>query len=77
MNLDEAREILSACRIEDAEDPLFTPALAFARREPELARWLAAERARDALLRRHLQAVPVPRMLRAALFDQLRAVRRL
>lgn len=62
MNNDEAKFILHAYRSDgrDATDPQLAEALAQARRDPELARWLAEQTALDTAISNKLQTVPVP-----------------
>jgi len=69
MNNDEAKFILRAYRPggPDAADPQFTEALAQARRDPDLARWLAEQTALDTAIGAQLQAVPVPADLKASI----------
>jgi hypothetical protein len=66
MNNQEARFILQAYRHggQDAGDPVFAEALEQARRDPELARWLAEEMEFDAAVSRKLKEVPVPSQLK-------------
>ncbi len=69
MNNDEAKFILRAYRPggPDAADPQFAEALAQARRDPELAQWLAEQTALDAAIGTKLQTVPVPADLKASI----------
>lgn len=69
MNNDEAKFILRAYRPggRDAADPQFAEALAQARRDPELARWLAEQTALDAAIGAKFQTVPVPADLKASI----------
>jgi hypothetical protein len=69
MNHDEAKFILRAYRPggQDTDDPQFAEALAHVRRDPELARWLAEQTALDAAIGGKLQAIPVPRDLKATI----------
>ena len=70
MNRDEAQFILRAYRAnsEDACDAQFEPALAQAKRDPELAQWLAEELAFDAVFAGKIRsAIPVPPDLRRQL----------
>lgn len=78
MNRDEAQFVLRAYRLgsQDAEDPQFAAALALARRDPELARWLSEEQSIDAALARRIrEAIPVPPNLKSQLL-LLRATQR-
>ncbi len=61
MNSEQAKQILQAYRpgVDDA-DPSAAEALAQARRDPELARWLEQQIAFDAAIRARLREVPVP-----------------
>jgi hypothetical protein len=70
----EARRILALYRRgrEDA-DPLFAEALAAARQDPELARWLEAQRRADAAIRRKLTGIDPPADLRARILVAGRA----
>ena len=69
MNNAEAKLILSAYRAggHDAADPQFSEALAQARLDPELARWLADQAALDRAISNQLQAVRVPPDLKATI----------
>lgn len=69
MNHDEAKFILRAYRPggQDTDDPQFAEALAHARRDPELARWLAEQTALDRAIGSKLQAIPVPADLKASI----------
>lgn len=69
MNHDEAKFILRAYRPggQDTDDPQFAEALAHARRDPELTRWLAEQTALDAAISEKLQAIPVPKDLKATI----------
>ncbi len=69
MNNDEAKFLLRAYRPggQDAADPQFAEALDQARRDPDLARWLAEQTALDAALGAKLAAVPVPADLKASI----------
>jgi len=62
MNNEQAKVILSAYRPggEDAASPQFAEALEQARRDPELARWFAEERALDTAIAAKLKVAPVP-----------------
>lgn len=69
MNNDEAKFKLGAYRPNgaDAEDALMREALAQAERDPELARWFAAERAHDAAVGEKLREIVPPTGLREAI----------
>lgn len=77
MDNDQARFILAAARANgaDAADPKVAEALAQAQRDPELARWLAEERAFDAAIMRKLQAKEPPADLRARIVAGAQATR--
>jgi hypothetical protein len=78
MNNEQAKFILQAYRPggEDAQDPQFQEALEQARRDPELARWFANERAIDARISGKLKAaVNAPANLKAMLLAQSKIVR--
>jgi len=74
MTRDEAKEILSAYRECDAQDPAFAEALALAKQDPELADWFARERAFDGKLRAAIRSVKPPRDFRAALRAQAKLI---
>lgn len=78
MDSEEARFLLSACRPNgaDANDPRIAEALEQARRDPELARWLAEEQAFDAAVVRKLHRKEPPANLRARLLAGTRASRK-
>jgi hypothetical protein len=59
----------------DAEDPQFTEAVALARRDPELARWLAEHCAGYDAMRRTLRQTPVPAGLREEILQAYAASR--
>jgi uncharacterized membrane protein YbaN (DUF454 family) len=61
VNNEQAKQILLAYRpgVDDA-DPLVAEALALARRDPELARWLEQQTAFDAVIRARLRELPAP-----------------
>ena len=69
MNNDEAKFILRAYRPggQDAADPQFAEALAQARRDPGMARWLAEETGLDAAIAKKLNSLPVPAHLKASI----------
>lgn len=69
MDNQQAKLLLSAARATgaDANDPRVAEALEQARRDPELARWLAEERAFDTTVVRKLQSKEPPADLRARL----------
>jgi hypothetical protein len=61
VNRDEARQILLLYRpgTNDADDPEVAAALALAKDDPELSRWLAEHNARQTALREKLRQIPV------------------
>ncbi|HSY42960.1 MAG TPA: hypothetical protein VK811_03560 [Candidatus Acidoferrum sp.] len=61
MNRDEAKQILLLYRpgTADAEDPEVAAALALAKDDPELSRWLAEHNARQTALREKFRQIPV------------------
>lgn len=69
MNHDEAKFILRAYRPggQDAGDPQFAEALAHARHDPGLARWLAEQTDLDAAIGGQLRSIPVPADLKASI----------
>lgn len=69
MNNQEAKFILQAYRPDgqDAPDALFAPALAQARQDPELGRWLVHEQALDRVIAGRMSEVTPPAGLRAAI----------
>ena len=69
MNRDEAKNILLLYRhgTADTEDPQIAEALALARREPELARWLEEHCARQFVLREKFRQITAP----AGLLEQI------
>lgn len=69
MDNERAKMILSAYRPDgaDANDPVFAEALAQVRRDPELARWFAAERALDERMHAALRSARPPANLKDAL----------
>lgn len=75
MDNEQARFLLSAARANgaDTNDPRIAEALAQAQRDPELARWLAEERAFDSAVVRKLQGREPPANLRARLLAGARA----
>ncbi len=77
MNHEEAKFILRAYRPggQDADDPQFAEALAHARRDPELARWLAEQAALDTAIGGKLQSLPVPADLKASILAGRKVIR--
>jgi uncharacterized membrane protein YbaN (DUF454 family) len=78
MNHQEAKLILSACRPggADAADPRFQEALEFARRDPELAAWLARERRLDTAIGIKVrEGAQPPAHLKSAILAAARMVR--
>lgn len=76
MNKDEAKYILRCYRpsSQDASDPLMAEALELARRDPDLATWLAEEQALDAKLADCFGKVPVPPGLKSQLLAARKVV---
>ncbi len=72
MNEEKARTLLSAFRPggQDAADPVFADALRQAEQDPDLARWLTAEREFDRAMQKKLADVPVP----SGLLDDILAI---
>ena len=75
---DEARLIFSAYRPngQDANDPIFAPALDAAKSDPALAQWLAEQQAFDRAVMEKLRAVDVPSDLRAKILAGAEVSRR-
>ena len=72
MNVNEAKTILLLYRpgTADAEDPQIAGALALAKREPELARWLEGHCARQEALRAKFQQIIVPAGLKEQIISE-------
>jgi hypothetical protein len=72
MNREEARQILLLYRpgTADAEDPQIAEALALAKREPELARWLEEHCARQEALRDKLRQITAPAGLKEQIISE-------
>ena len=66
MNRDEAKNFLLLYRpgTADADDPQIAGALALAKRDPELARWLEEHCARQEALRAKFREITVPEGLK-------------
>jgi uncharacterized membrane protein YbaN (DUF454 family) len=79
MNHDEARQILLLYRpgTADAEDPQIAEALALAKREPELARWLEEHCARQEALRSQFRQITVPAGLKEQIISEQAARERM
>ncbi|MBI5388676.1 MAG: hypothetical protein HZA90_28780 [Verrucomicrobia bacterium] len=79
MTRDEAKLILQACRPggQDAANPRCAEAMALAQTDPELAAWLAQERAFDASISAKLKSNPVPPNLRTAILAGEKVIRQL
>ena len=78
MNNQEAKLILQAYRPngQDASDPFFAEALEQVRRDPELAKWFAAENSLNSRIQTRLQAaVPIPTGLKSELLALQKTVR--
>jgi hypothetical protein len=69
MTREEARLLLEVYRPggPDAEDPRFVEALEHLKTDEELSRWFAQQQAFDAVVSRHVQSMPVPGPLKAAI----------
>ena len=78
MNLNEAKDLLLIYRpgTADAGDPQMAEALALARNNPELARWLEAQRAQQEALRAKFSQIPVPAGLTEHIMSEYAASRR-
>lgn len=72
MNHDEAKTILMLYRrgTADADDPQIAGALALAKREPELARWLEEHSARQEALRSKFRQITVPAGLKEQIISE-------
>ena len=72
VNHDEAKTILMLYRpgTADAEDPQIAGALALAKREPELARWLEEHSARQETLRSKFRQITVPAGLKEQIISE-------
>jgi hypothetical protein len=78
MNRDEAKQILLLYRPGTADDgdPQIAGALALARNDPELARWLEEQLARQTAVRAKFQEIPVPAGLKEQIISEQRAAER-
>jgi hypothetical protein len=78
VNCNEAKQILLLHRhgLADADDPEIAEALALAKREPELARWLEEHCARQFVLRDRFRQIPVPAGLKEQIISEYAAERR-
>ena len=76
MNLDEAKSILLLYRpgTTDAGNPQIAEALALAKREPEVARWLEEHSARQEVLRAKFRQIPVPAGLKEQIISERAAM---
>ena len=72
MTVNEAKTILRLYRpgTADAEDPQIAAALALAKQEPELARWLEDHCARQQALRAKFRQIPVPAGLKEQIISE-------
>lgn len=72
MNHDEAKTILLLYRpgVTDADDPLLAEALALAKHDPELARWLEAHCARQEALRSGFRRIAPPAGLKEQIISE-------
>jgi hypothetical protein len=77
VNRDEAKNILLLYRqgTADTDDPQIIEALALAKREPELARWLEEHCARQVVLRDRFQQIAVPAGLKEQIISEYAAER--
>lgn len=78
MNLNEAKELLLIYRpgTANADDPQMAEALALARSNPELARWLEAQNTQQAALRAKFSQITVPTGLKEQIISEYAASRR-
>lgn len=78
MNLNEAKELLLIYRpvTADAGDPQMAEALALAKSNPELARWLEAQQAQQAALRTKFRQMTIPAGLKEQIISEYGAGRR-
>jgi hypothetical protein len=67
MTREEAKALLQVWRPggQDTGDPRLAEALKEVERDPELAEWFAGQKAFDAAMSAHVQAIPVPRDLKS------------
>ena len=79
MNVNEAKNILLLYRpgLAEVEDPQLAEALALAQREPELARWLEGQGARQEALRAKFRQITVPAGLKEQIISEQPARERL
>jgi hypothetical protein len=72
VNVNEAKNILLLYRpgTADAEDPQIAAALALAKRDPELARWLEEHCARQEALRAKFRQITVPAGLKEQIISE-------
>jgi hypothetical protein len=72
VNRDEAKNILLIYRhgTADADDPQIAEALALAKRDPELARWLETHCARQLVLREKFRQIAVPAGLKEQIISE-------
>ena len=72
MNRDEAKTILLLYRpgTADADDPQIAEALALAKQDPELARWLEEHCARQEALRAKFRQITVPAGLKEQIISE-------
>jgi hypothetical protein len=76
VNREEAKDILLLYRhhhAADAQDPQITEALALAKVDPELAKWLEMHCARQFVLREKFRQIPVPEGLKEQIISEHRA----
>jgi hypothetical protein len=74
MNLDDAKEILSAYRSDDRdrEDPIFREALEQMASDGDLKKWFEEQHAMDRAIRQKLASIEAPADLRARVMAQIR-----
>ena len=79
VNHDEAKNILLLYRhgTADADDPQIAEALALAKRDPELTRWLVEHCARQFVLREKFRQIAVPAGLKEQIISEQAAQRRM
>jgi hypothetical protein len=75
MNRQQAQEVLLLYRpgTADAQDPEFTDALALARKDPELSRWLEEQIAMHHALQAKFRQIPVPEGLKEQILSERKA----
>ena len=78
MTREEAQELLSAFRAQDADvaDPIFREALELARKDPDLGAWLAGQQEFDKMLRQKLSSIRPPEGLRQTILESFNEIAR-